>query len=106
MKYRKKVGPIDPVPEGNIGASFAHLTGGYDATYYGYLWTKAFSDDMFESRFKGRVLDHSVGLAYRKSILAPGGSMDADKMLINFLGRPPQPDAFFSRLGIRRPATK
>jgi thimet oligopeptidase len=73
-EVQAKVGPIDPVPGGNFAASFNHLTGGYDATYYGYLYTKAFSDDMFETRFKGRVLDPEVGAAYRRSILQPGTS--------------------------------
>ncbi|MDP8959563.1 MAG: Zn-dependent oligopeptidase [Actinomycetota bacterium] len=90
-----------PFHEGTFfPASFAHLLGGYDAGYYGYLWSKVYGDDMF-SRFEEEgVTSPEVGRAYRREILERGGSEDAEVLLRSFLGRPPSKDAFLRYLGL------
>ena len=83
-------------------ASFGHLLGGYDAGYYGYLWSHVFGQDMF-SRFEEEgVLSPSIGMEYRQTILEPNGTEDAHDLLRNFLGREPRSDAFLDKLGISR----
>ena len=69
-----------PYPEGTFFLSgFGHLLGGYDAGYYGYLWANVIGDDMF-SRFSSEgVLSPTVGADYRREILEPNGSRDADR---------------------------
>jgi thimet oligopeptidase len=90
-----------PYHEGTFAlASFGHLMGGYDASYYGYMWAEVFGDDMF-SRFEEEgVTNPEVGLAYRREVLGRGGALDADEMLVNFLGRDPSNEAFLKKLGI------
>ena len=81
-------------------ASFGHLMGGYDASYYGYMWAEAFGDDMF-SRFEEEgVTNPEVGIAYRREVLEKGGSLDGDELLRRFLGREPDNRAFLKKLGI------
>jgi thimet oligopeptidase len=81
-------------------ASFGHLMGGYDASYYGYMWAEVFGDDMF-SRFEDEgVTNPDVGMAYRREVLERGGSLDADELLRRFLGREPDNRAFLKKLGI------
>ncbi len=81
-------------------ASFGHLMGGYDSSYYGYMWSEVFGDDMF-SRFEDDgVTNTEVGMAYRRAVLERGGTVDPDEMLRDFLGREPNNEAFLRKLGI------
>jgi thimet oligopeptidase len=90
-----------PFHEGTFAlASFGHLMAGYDAAYYGYMWSEVYGDDMF-SRFEEQGVNNpEVGMAYRREVLEKGGSVDADEMLSRFLGRQPQNTAFLRKLGI------
>lgn len=81
-------------------ASFGHLMGGYDAGYYGYLWSEVFAADMFTRFEKEGLLNPTVGMAYRKWILEKGGEENPDILIEGFLQRPSNSDAFLESIGI------
>ncbi|KII91031.1 hypothetical protein PLICRDRAFT_39628 [Plicaturopsis crispa FD-325 SS-3] len=78
--------------------TFAHITGGYDAGYYGYTYSLVFAQDMYSTVFKKDPLDPQLGARYRKSILRVGGSREELDSLEELLGRPPNSDAFLKEL--------
>ncbi len=90
-----------PYPEGTFMlAGFGHLLGGYDAGYYGYLWAEVIGDDMFGRFEREGVLSPSVGGDYRREILEPNGTRDADALVHAFLGREPSNEEFLRLRGM------
>lgn len=89
-----------PVPNTYFQAAFGHLTG-YQASYYGYLWSKVFAQDMFTRFREHGLLNPEAGMYYRSKIIGRGGSMDEMEMLKDYLGREPKMDAFIEDLGLK-----
>eukprot|EP00331_Platyophrya_macrostoma_P005686 CAMPEP_0176416932 /NCGR_PEP_ID=MMETSP0127-20121128/6609_1 /TAXON_ID=938130 /ORGANISM="Platyophrya macrostoma, Strain WH" /LENGTH=697 /DNA_ID=CAMNT_0017797039 /DNA_START=33 /DNA_END=2126 /DNA_ORIENTATION=+ len=80
--------------------AFGHLTG-YAATYYGYMWSEVFAQDVFEYiRQRDGLLSSTLGKRYRDMILGCGGGKDPSDMLEAFLERKPNANAFFKKIGI------
>lgn len=100
-RLRKEITMLEQPEDVCPPASFGHMMGGYDAGYYGYLWSEVFSADMFFSKFEANGLqDKQTGLAYRREILQPGASRDGMASIRAFLGRDPTPDAFLRSIGL------
>jgi hypothetical protein len=72
---------------------------GYDAGYYGYLWSEVYAYDMF-SKFSHQCIDQELGKQLRESVLGRGATTDGHSMLMAFLQREPSHDAFLKAMGI------
>ncbi len=84
--------------EDNFYCAFGHLTG-YGACYYGYLWSLALACDVFETIKQQGLLNPEAGKKYADAILSKGGSCSADDMMRDYLGREPNFDAFYKKMG-------
>lgn len=89
-----------PFVEGtHFQAAFGHLDG-YGASYYGYLWSRVYAEDMFSVFEQNGILDQETGLRYRNIILAKGSSEEPIDLVKEFLGREPNNEAFMKSLGL------
>jgi len=96
---------VDFDPQNHMYASFGHLMG-YGAKYYGYMWSKVFALDLFDTIRKQGLLNPEIGQKYVHDVIGRGGSQDPNVLLYNFLGREPNQDAFLRDMGLNIPDAK
>lgn len=89
-----------PYPDTHFICNFGHLNS-YGANYYGYLWSKVYAQDIFSVFEKNGVLNQTLGVKYRKTVLEKGATEQETTMLKNFLGRQPNSKAFLRSLGLK-----
>ncbi len=96
---------LPPLPEDRFLCSFAHIfAGGYSAGYYSYKWAEALSADAFEA-FEEAGLENPaaiarIGLHFRRTVLALGGSEPAMQVFERFRGRKPEIGALLRQAGV------
>lgn len=94
-----KVETYEPIPGTRFQAGFGHLVG-YQAGYYGYMWSLVYACDMFQ-RFKELgMMSPEAGKYYRDRVLSQGGQADEAEMIRGYLGREPDLRAFLRHLGL------
>lgn len=96
---------IPPAPGTGMVTFFGHLAGGYDAGYYGYLWSLAIAQDMasvFEAS-PDKFLDTKIGRRLRDEVYGAAASRDVSESVERFLGRKPSTKPFLKFLGVETP---
>jgi oligopeptidase A len=100
-EVRREVAVMTPPAWQRMPHSFAHIfAGGYAAGYYSYLWAELLSADAFGRFEEAGVFDRASGEAFRRCILAIGGSRPALESFVEFRGREPTPDALLRSYGL------
>ncbi|EGJ61110.1 M3 family metallopeptidase [Acinetobacter baumannii] len=85
------------VPTTEFPGQFGHLMGGYQAGYYGYMWSEVLALDML-SAYGDNLNNPQVGQRYRQTILSQGSQKPAAELVKDFLGRDPDNKAFFNEI--------
>lgn len=105
QQVRSEVAVILPPSWQRFAHSFTHIfSGGYGAGYYSYLWAEVLSADAF-SRFEAEgVFNRDTGEAFRREVLAVGGSRPALESFVAFRGREPDAAALLHSYGLDQAA--
>ena len=103
MKPLRHLKSLTDCGSGGSLASWGHLGGGYDAKYYSYVWSRVIATDLY-SKFQesGDPLNSELGLKYRRTILEPGGTVDGDVMVKEYLGRDIRIEPFLEACGVNK----
>jgi oligopeptidase A len=100
-EVRNDVAVIFPPAWQRMPHSFAHIfSGGYAAGYYSYLWAELLSADAFAQFEEMGIFNRDSGAAFRRNVLAVGGSRPALESFVAFRGREPQIDALLRSYGL------
>jgi thimet oligopeptidase len=94
---------IPPIKGGHEPATIGHFMGGYDAGYYGYLWSEVYALNIYARFERDGLTNTTAGMDYRRWILEQGNMQDGDVLLRGFLGKEPGMDVFYERLHIPVP---
>ena len=79
---------------------FTHITGGYAAGYYSYMWSEVMDADAFEA-FKetGDIFDKKTARRLKQHIYSAGNSRDPEELWLKFRGRPPEVEGLLKKRG-------
>ena len=98
-KLKNEITPYSFISGTYQQAAFDHLID-YATSYYGYLWSEVYAQDMYSVFQSGGILNPIVGERFRKIIFEPGSSSEPLLLIKEFLGRNPENNAFLRRKGI------
>ncbi len=99
--YFDEIGLIPEIVSRYRTTYFAHITGGYAAGYYGYIWSGVLDNDAFAAFEETSLFDQETANRFRKEILEVSGSKDYMDMWVAFRGREPEIGPLLRNLGLQ-----
>jgi Zn-dependent oligopeptidase len=93
----KDISKIEQQENTFMCSTWYHPCMGYDAGYYGYLWSEVYAYDLF-SLFKKGCFDSNVGKKLRDQLLTQASMKNGLQLLEDVLGRKPETTSFFHEI--------
>lgn len=101
QQVRGEVSVMPPPIYNRFANTFQHVfVGGYAAGYYSYLWADVLAADAFSRFAEEGLFNVDVGLKFKKTVLALGGSQPALSLFEQFRGRAPRIDSLLEFYGL------
>lgn len=98
--YLESKGLIPEIEPRYHSTYFTHITGGYAAGYYSYIWSGVLDNDAFEAFGKNGIFDQETASKFR-TLLEKDGYSDAMQLYKQFRGREPKEDALLRNRGLK-----
>ncbi|MCK4999678.1 MAG: hypothetical protein KAS23_09085, partial [Anaerohalosphaera sp.] len=97
-----KIGLIPEIVSRYRSPYFRHVfSGGYEAGYYSYVWAQVLDADAFQAFKETSLFDKKTADAFRKNILAAGGTEEPQILYKRFRGAEPKIEPLLERLGLK-----
>lgn len=101
QQVREEIAVMQPPSYNRFACSFSHIfAGGYAAGYYSYLWAEVLARDAFSLFIKQGLFDQTLGVKFKNTVLALGGSEPAENVFEKFMGRRPDANALLLAYGL------
>jgi len=100
-KSMTKIGLIPEIVSRYKSYYFRHIFAGmYSSGYYSYIWAEVLDADAFAAFEEKGIFDKETATAFRKNILAAGGSEAAMELYKRFRGAEPKIEPLIERRGL------
>ncbi len=101
LNAMKNAGLTDAIIPRYRSTYFGHIfSGGYDASYYSYIWSAVLDTDAFEAFKTSGLFNAEKALMFRKYILEKGGTEDPAKLYREFRGADPKIEPLLRKRGL------
>lgn len=101
-KSMEKIGLIPEIIVRYRIPYFSHITGGYSAGYYSYLWSEVLDADAFQAFKETDIFSAETGQKFRDNILSKGATDDPMVLYVNFRGHEPSINPLLERKGFKK----
>jgi len=96
-----KIGLINEIEPRYRSTYFMHITGGYDAGYYSYLWAAVLDNDAFAYFKETGIFNQETAGKFRKYILEIDGTQDPAELYRKFRGRDASVEPLLEARGLK-----